>query len=772
MRYSNTGYFYKFNIILLVLIIFILIAIPGFTAEKKKNIKALKPSIQACEYVASQANKGQLQNILLKTTPDNSHGTKVPESISGTVFKRIMDINNDGVMERVFVESQGTAHFEDVSVYKLTTDEQIEMKALWNDNWSDDEERWAADRAFVEYKGVTYVLGKTDQSLSYLLYINPSNEMQVVCEFGQREKPLKHLKKSRNDKVCKQALNDQINYVEYNKLHSLSYNEVCNAGFRETHPGDKAALIDIDNDGKKELIASLNLSSGSGRGCESTFPAVLTGDRTSIDKGYIDKLPFGRCGGTEVNPFIIDGKTYLDERQPGAYAEHRKVYMLNKNKLETICEFEVRPINYVLSPVERIKKNIGDKDIWEYAIAQPGTETTEMLIKAGEDINKTPYSSPLMIAVKNKRIDIVEILLKAGADPNVGIKDDFIGWPLVAAVNEGALEAAQLLLKYGAGKNEKACSAAFMWANSEGSIKMLDLLLDNGIPIPDDRVAEAVRNGNHKALKRLIARGLIDLNRKYTEEWPGGIDIKEEAPGVLSINSNANTKPIKITKTLMEFAINTVDIETLLTLKEETAKQGNNKLPRHLNTSSTEAYVMPDEIIDGLSQAEWSWRYWEWSKSFPKGQGPADDHTESICRQKQSGPVFMLTGSNQGKPIKRSGEVPAGKHFFLPVLVSLAEQTQVFNSKELMRIIQDTIPKDISSIYVEIDGKIIADMKPFRQTSGCYFIDTYAGKTFAASDGYWLMLRPLAPGKHTIRFGGRSPDGFSQDVHYELLVKE
>ena len=45
----------------------------------------------------------------------------------------------------------------------------------------------------------------------------------------------------------------------------------------------------------------------------------------------------------------------------------------------------------------------------------------------------------------------------------------------------------------------------------------------------------------------------------------------------------------------------------------------------------------------------------------------------------------------------------------------------------------------------------------------------------AVSDGFWIMLKPLEPGKHTIHFEGAcllgSPcSGFTQNVTYEITV--
>lgn len=412
--------------------------------------------------------------------------------------------------------------------------------------------------------------------------------------------------------------------------------------------------------------------------------------------------------------------------------------------------------NFVLSPVEIIRKMAGDENVWDYAISQPGTSTVDILIKGGEDINKTPYSTPLMIALKNKRIDIMEMLLKAGVDPNVEAKEEYFGWPIAVAAEKNMLEAVKLLFQYGAKKDNAACDNALMHAIHNESLAMINFLLDNGVSLTDARVIDIKRGAHNKVLKALLARGAIDINRIYTDDM-----VLEKTPNVLSGGSSDPTQKM-LSGTLMELSIGTYDIETLLILKEEMAKQGNYNL----------AFVMPGENVGALSQAEWSWRYWEWVKSFPKGQEPADDQTGSICIQNQSGPVFMLTGSSHGKPIKRLGEVPTGKYFLLPVLVNLAEETETYNCERLKHTVLNKIPNNEDSIYVEIDGKKIINMKSFRQPIGCYLVDTYSGdQTFAASDGYWIMVRPLAPGKHTIHFGGRFADGFSQDILYELTVK-
>lgn len=556
------------------------------------------PSVKTCEHIVSYANKGELEKILIKPKKVDSNKISIPRDLPGVYRIFEIDINNDGVLERVFVQDLGTAHFETFSVYKLKTDEAIELKELWGADWSDDKERWAADRAFVEYEGINYVLGKTGQSLSYLLHINPKNEMQIVCEFGQRGKPIQLLKKSHNDKLCQSAMNDQLTYVQYDKLHSLSYNELQNAGLYETTPSDKAALIDIDNDGKKELVVSLNLSSGRGPGCEMTFPAVLTPDRTSIDKSYEGKFPSaGGCRGTEVKPFIFNGKTYLDEKQPGPYAEHRQVYMLDKNELKTICEFDVRPDNYVQSELESIEKAVGGGDLWEYAISKGNTTAVDILIKEGRHLNEAlkeqkklePHTRyPISLALQYKKDDILETLLKAGADPNLKEEGD-IHSNLAMAVAWGTPKSISLLLKYGA-KDKEGPLSAVSTAIHHNSLEKLEVLLKGGVKISGDTVLSIIRGpgkNKYQVLKLILSYGL-DPNTICSGYSPTE-EIIQESPGVWKIGPEV--KPRKIDKTLLQWAKETGEQEVIKILGSAEA-----------GTSYGESYLLLREANEDLNE--------------------------------------------------------------------------------------------------------------------------------------------------------------------------
>ena len=236
------------------------------------------------------------------------------------------------------------------------------------------------------------------------------------------------------------------------------------------------------------------------------------------------------------------------------------IYINPKNEMRAICEFDqekeplsgptiskskgqYRLINYVLSPIQRLRKHLGNRDIWECAIAEPGTETAEVLIKAGEDINKSRYSTPTVIAVEHNRVDILETLLKAGADP---------ASPLRIAAVKNMFDVVKVLFKYGAGKNKRECSNALAEFFPTGSVEMLELLLSLGIYVDENRAIEAVTNNNrdkHKKLQLLIAHGL-DVKKKYTRIDPWL--IKQLGSGTYTVQPSKN--PSVESMTLAEWA--------------------------------------------------------------------------------------------------------------------------------------------------------------------------------------------------------------------------
>jgi hypothetical protein len=85
------------------------------------------------------------------------------------------------------------------------------------------------------------------------------------------------------------------------------------------------------------------------------------------------------------------------------------------------------------------------------------------------------------------------------------------------------------------------------------------------------------------------------------------------------------------------------------------------------------------------------------------------------------------------------------------------------------------ITDEPSNLILELDGRRLDELAGYRQvTSQCFDMGALAEPKHqvfpSAANGYYVMLRPLSPGKHVLNFGGMLP-GMSQAVTYTLLVE-
>jgi len=525
-----------------------------------------KPSMEVCDYVVSHANRGQLQQIQIVTDPP---GAADPAGLDGIVFRKRVDINNDGTLERVFIRQlRQVGGLETFEVYDAQQDGKIRIGLSRDDPWQSYHLLSAMNLVLIEYGGKIYVIGKTGESLRYLALIEPSNEMRLVCEFGQKAAAPVRIKTSKTDEVCRASLEGRVQFVDFTLPHSITEKSLQRREYWNAEPGKRAAEIDIDNDGKKELVIPLLPQTGFVRGADAAYLAVLKDNGTQVDREATWRIP--RMTGIRVLPFVMGGVTYLDEKQMGPQCEHWKIYMLAKDILKTVCEFEVHPVNYVLDDLQLIERYARPGHQWGYAISSRGTGNVETLIKAGRDVNELEESTdllPLHMALHQKRYDLVRLLLKTGADPFLQGKRMYS--PLWGAVHEDSLEEVSLLLNGVKTKEGKGCNELNAALYSAGP-EMLELLLRSGIAICDEAAVNAVvmqnRNRNEK-LVILLAYGL-EPNHLYTKMMLAG-GVQREASGAVTIGPDIQFK--KVTRTLTQWAKTTGDPEVLKILNEKGA---------------------------------------------------------------------------------------------------------------------------------------------------------------------------------------------------------
>jgi hypothetical protein len=167
-------------------------------------------------------------------------------------------------------------------------------------------------------------------------------------------------------------------------------------------------------------------------------------------------------------------------------------------------------------------------------------------------------------------------------------------------------------------------------------------------------------------------------------------------------------------------------------------------------------------------------------------ENPVLDPTGEECEKGEAGPVFFLFGTFGGSA-NRTCEVKKDKAIFFPIINGECDTTPPPVPENLLIScavnLNDGV--DTSSLVATLDGNPVADdLALFRATSSvfrfrlpknnifqAFGVEVPPGQYHAASDGYWVMLRPLPEGEHVLHFRGEnSATGFVTDVTYHLIV--
>ncbi len=210
------------------------------------------------------------------------------------------------------------------------------------------------------------------------------------------------------------------------------------------------------------------------------------------------------------------------------------------------------------------------------------------------------------------------------------------------------------------------------------------------------------------------------------------------------------------------------------------------------NTSSF-AIIPPDnaQAQTGKTYGEWSAEFWKHLLKIPSENNPGLDTTGINCNFGQTGSVFFLGSTFGGSATRNQCKIPSGKVLFLPLLAFASTRSVDAKNKEPEHSIRNYLNSYISStreLQVSIDGTDISTLvslephvTPLRAVSPNGFFTVIApvnnifggvpGQSYeSVSDGFYLMVAPLSPGPHTIKFGGVGRN-FAADVTYNLYVE-
>ena len=201
----------------------------------------------------------------------------------------------------------------------------------------------------------------------------------------------------------------------------------------------------------------------------------------------------------------------------------------------------------------------------------------------------------------------------------------------------------------------------------------------------------------------------------------------------------------------------------------------------------------PGSSVAGKPIADWTAAWDTWWIQSPGSMDPTRDPTGAWANNNNNGPVFFVAGtSGDLKTATRAFRVPAGRPLLIPMInvgwIGWPPDTEEIASQA---VAADLELIDVNSLFASIDGQALANPKSYLEQSNFFsagiatpgtllekwLID--AGQPFplgvdlypSLTAGYWLMVEGLAPGSHTLNFGGAYKDGsFSTDTTANINV--
>jgi hypothetical protein len=200
-------------------------------------------------------------------------------------------------------------------------------------------------------------------------------------------------------------------------------------------------------------------------------------------------------------------------------------------------------------------------------------------------------------------------------------------------------------------------------------------------------------------------------------------------------------------------------------------------------TAEPELYAQ-HSVVSEMSLGDWSAEWWKWALSYPKDQNPIlDDSGARSGLGQREGDVFFLAGNYGGLTV-RAGDVPCDQNIFFPVVNDFEVDGSGCSGCSGCSAVANTTIKGVTYLACEVDGVDVPDLGDHRETPGACFMVTLPPDNIlglppgdygpATSDGFWVMLKPLCPGEHIVRFetviGDAQNPMFALDLTYFLNI--
>lgn len=163
-------------------------------------------------------------------------------------------------------------------------------------------------------------------------------------------------------------------------------------------------------------------------------------------------------------------------------------------------------------------------------------------------------------------------------------------------------------------------------------------------------------------------------------------------------------------------------------------------------------------------------KWWQWFIAIPEKVNPGVDETgENAGIDQLESDVWFLAGTFGGKTVERICSIPKERAILFPVInyeMNSLEKPELKTESQLIKhVMQDQ--NDIVNLDAVVDGQKIPAYR-IRSDPSFFSITApeenavqipFGGTTHATADGFWVFLKPLPTGEHSIYFSGACSSG-------------
>ncbi len=320
-----------------------------------------------CNEILSQFNNGTIENNFEALQPSTlDEKTAYSKSNNFSYLNGTFNIDINGENKKLSsINTAGTCG----SGYIFDSENQTQETDLYNDQ-NDENLRWAHwgyyDSLMLMQDQAILITGNffNKNSITLASWLDNKGKRHPLCSFSAKKETQVSIINSKNDNLCNKVKSQSIlNFIVQNPSNKIKSDAPPEGGLGV--PRIKTSALDLDNDGKQDLIGIYEYDSSSGCGAfvqrlrelnQDTLDAEMSDLNNQLERGMFQFASWGPILGTtpeswwhSVQLFNYENKAYLLAAKEGSNAA---VYSFWGNEKKEWCDFQVIPQHVITTYYE------------------------------------------------------------------------------------------------------------------------------------------------------------------------------------------------------------------------------------------------------------------------------------------------------------------------------------------------------------------------------------------------------------------------------------